>query len=315
MESQRQYLKDAQLNQQLSEDGYVVIPFFSDDEVFSLKQVFEEAHPEQPAPFYATAHHQDSNFRKQMSAAISEVLKSHSDEVFNECNLLGASFISKSKDDASKLQPHQDWNIVDENQFRSFNLWIPLVDLTEENGAIEVLPKSHDWVRGYRHSSIDCAYRKVHDLVWENMKPLYMKAGEALVYDHSLLHASKANKTDEKRIACASGVMPEEAQMYFYWKNNGTIEQYESNVEFFMTQNIFEGPNGLKKVASLEYDFPTVEEADFYRFIGKEMPKPEQVVEEVLVQSESETDNRSFWQTYTPMNILREIHYRITSGN
>ena len=220
-------------------------------------------------------------------------------------NLLGASFISKSKDDASKLQPHQDWNIVDETEFRSFNLWIPLVDLSEENGAIEVLPKSHDWVRGYRHSSIDCAYRKVHDLVWENMKPLYMKAGEALIYDHSLLHASKSNKTDEKRIACASGMMPREAQMYFYWNNNGTIEQYKSNVEFFMTQNIFEGPNGLEKVASLEYDFPTVEEAEFYRLMGKEMPNPAPVVDVVEVSAELETDTRSFWQTYTPMNIIQ----------
>jgi len=315
MESQRQYLNDARLDRQLAEDGYVVIPFLSDEEVFSLKQVFEEAHPQQPAPFYATAHHQDSDFRKQMSAAISEVLKPHCDQVFNDCNLLGASFISKSKDDASKLQPHQDWNIVDENEFRSFNIWIPLVDLTQENGTIEVLPKSHDWIRGYRHSSIDCAYRKVHDLVWDNMQPLYMKAGEALIYDHSLLHASKSNRTDEKRIACASGVMPREARMYFYWNNNGTVEQYQSNVEFFMTQNIFEGPSGLKKVASLEYDFPTVEVADFYRFTGKEMPRSEPIIEEVSVQSEQETGNRSFWQTYTLMNIFREIHYRITSGN
>lgn len=315
MEPTRQYLKDAHLDKRLAEDGYVVIPFLSEKEVQSLKQVFGEAHPEQPAPFYATAHHQDSDFRKKMSAAISEVLKPHCELVFHECNLLGASFISKSKDDASKLQPHQDWNIVDETEFRSFNLWIPLVDLTEENGAIEVLPKSHDWVRGYRHSSIDCAYRKVHDLVWENMKPLYMKAGEALIYDHSLLHASKANQTEEKRIACASGVMPAEAEMFFYWNNNGAVEQYKSNVEFFMTQNIFEGPNGLEKVAALEYDFPTVEEADFYRFIGQEIPQTEPVFEGETVEKEPASDSRSFFQIYTPMNIFREIHYRITSGN
>lgn len=315
MESQRQYLKDSQLDKQLAEEGFVVIPFLSGDEVESLKKVFEDAHPEQVQPFYASGHHHDPDFRKEMSSAISEVFQPHFEEVFNQCNLLGASFISKSKDDASKLQPHQDWNIVDETEFRSFNLWVPLVDLSEENGAIEVLPKSHEWIRGYRHSSIDCAYRKVHELVWENMKPLYMKSGEALIYDHSLLHASKANKTDEKRTACASGVMPKEAQIYFYWNNNGTVEQYESNVEFFMTQNIFEGPNELEKVAELEYDFLTVEESDFYRFIGKEMPKSEPIIEKGLVHSEQETNSRSFWQIYTPMNIFREIHYRINSGN
>ena len=311
MSVSRQYLKDESLERKLAEEGYVVVPFLNEEQVQHLKRVFNDAHPTETIPFYATAHHQDSEFRKVMSAAISKVLKPHTEKIFEECDLLGASFISKSKDDASLLQPHQDWNIVDENKFHSFNLWIPLVDLTKENGAIEVLPKSHSWIRGYRHSSIDCAYRKVHNLVWDNMQPLYLKAGEALIYDHSLLHASKANRTDEKRIACASGVMPSEAQMFFYWNNNGTIEQYESNTEFFMTQNIFEGPNGLSKVAELGYDFPTVEEQQFYRFIEKEPPVKEASRTEVS-ESQEEESKLSFWEVYTPMNILREINYRLT---
>lgn len=312
----RTYLNDDELDKQLAEEGYVVVPFLSPEEVETLKKAYLEAHPNQDVPFYATAHHQDSEFRKKMSEVISEVLRPHAENYFNNCDLLGASFIAKTKSDQSLLQPHQDWNIVDENEFRSFNLWVPLVDLTPENGAIEILPKSHEWIRGYRHSSIDCAYRMVHDLVWENMQPLYLKAGEALIYDHSMLHASKANTTDEPRIACASGLMPSEAQMFFYWNNNGTIEQYESHTEFFMTQNIFEGPSGLKKVANLEYEFPTVEVEQFYQFIGKEIPKSEPT-EEFLNETNSieEEDPRPFWKVYTPVNVLKEIHYRLTSKN
>jgi len=152
-------------------------------------------------------------------------------------------------------------------------------------------------------------------LVWENMKPLYLKAGEALIYDHALLHASKANNSDENRMAVASGVMPSDAQMYFYWNNNGTIEQYESNTDFFMTQNIFEGPTGLKKVAELEYDFPVIEEEEFYHFIGKEPPVKEIETHEVSEKITSKKENKPLWKVYTPINILREIHYRLTSEN
>ena len=314
-DSKRIYLKDAQLNQQLADEGFVVIPLLNEAEVEQLKKVYREAHLEEQVPFYATAHHQDSEFRKKMSSAISAVLKPHTAEVFIDCDLLGASFIVKAPKAESSLQPHQDWNIVDEAEFRSFNVWIPLVDLNENNGAIEVLPKSHNWLRGYRHSSIDCAYRQLHYLVWENMKPLYLKAGEALIYDHAMLHASKANNSDENRMAVASGVMPSEAQMFFFWNNNGTIEQYESNTEFFMTQNIFEGPTGLKKVAELEYDFPVVEEEEFYRFIGKEPPVKEIETHEVSEKITSKKENKPPWKVYTPMNILREIHYRLTSEN
>jgi hypothetical protein len=305
----RTYLKDPILDKQLAEEGYVVVPFLDTEEVASLVKTFAQAHQNDLVSFYATSHHQDVNFRKLMSEAIAKSIRPKTAEVFENCKLLGASFIVKSKDDMGLLQPHQDWNIVDENEFRSFNIWIPLVDLTPENGAIEVLPKSHNWQRGYRHSSIDCVYKNVHDLVWENMKPLYLKAGEALIYDHALLHASKANKTDEPRIACASGLMPSEAQMYFYWNDNGTVEQYESNREFFMTENIFEGPGKLKKVADLAYDFPTVKVDDFYRYVGKEPPK--KVTETPTLQPEISIERKpSFWQIYTPINIVREINYR-----
>lgn len=311
-QKKRPYLNDETLDQQLDQEGYVVIPFLEQDEVDQLVKVFKEAHKEDIVPFYATAHHPSSDFRKEMSNHIVEVLRPHASEVFNDCKLLGASFIVKSKDDASLLQPHQDWNIVDENEFRSFNVWIPLVDLTPENGAIEILPKSHNWLRGYRHSSIDCAYREVHDLVWENMKPLYMKAGEALIYDHALIHASKANTTDQKRIACASGVIPTKAPMYFYWNNNGTVEQYESNADFFMTENIFEGPGDLRKIADVDYGFHSINADEFYRLIGKQPPltkQPEPIIEEVVEQE----DALPFWKVYTPMNILREINNRLRS--
>ncbi|MCF8464373.1 MAG: phytanoyl-CoA dioxygenase family protein [Flavobacteriales bacterium] len=313
MSTLRQYLQNLELDRQLAEEGYVVVSFLNEDEVRVLKKVFEDAHPIETVPFYATAHHQDSDFRKEMSFAISNVIKSHVEEAFENCDLLGASFISKTKNDGSLLQPHQDWNIVDEEKYRSFNLWIPLVDLTEENGAIEILPKSHNWIRGYRQSSIDCAYRQVHDLVWNNMEPLYMKAGEALIYDHALLHASKANRSSEKRIACASGIIPKEAQMYLYWKNEDIIEQYECSPEFFMTQNIFDGPTGLKKVAELEYDFPTVSQTQFYGFIGKEPELQKSDESEVFHETSIEIEKQYFWDVYTPMNILREIHHRMTS--
>jgi hypothetical protein len=310
----RQYLKDASLNTQLEKEGYVVIRMLSDKSIETLTSKFSVSHDEDKiVPFYATAHHQDTDFREQMGDAILKELKPAVDETFIDCELLGGSFIVKTKSDQSLLQPHQDWNIVDENDHRSFNIWIPLVDLTEKNGAIEVLPKSHTWLRGYRHSSIPCAYQQVHNLVWENMKPLYLKAGEALVYDHSMLHASKANNTDQLRIAIASGVKPKEAEMFFYWNNNGTVEQYRSSPEFFMSQDIFAGPTGLEKVADLAYDFPKVDETMFCNFAGIEPPVKEVEPEPQPIEAQSESDSRSFWETYTPMNIIREINYRLRS--
>jgi hypothetical protein len=310
----RQYLKNAELDAQLVEQGYVVVPLLDKEEVNALREVFVAAHPTEIVPFYATAHHKSPEFRDEMNKAIINAISTPVDELFNNCKLLGGSFIVKTKSDLSRLEPHQDWNIVDEDKYRSFNIWMPLVDLDEKNGAIEVLPKSHNWVRGIRHSSIPCAYQQVHHLVWENMKPLYMKAGEALIYDHSLLHCSKANNSDNLRIACASGVIPNEAEMFFYWNNNGTIDRFESNPEYFMSENIFTEPVGLKKVDSIAYDFPKVDEKWFNELAGLEGPVVEQEVPKEDV-AKSTLARLPFWKIYTPLNIIKEIHYRLTSGS
>jgi hypothetical protein len=266
----KQILKNAHTDGLLSEKGYVVIPFLSKEEVDHLVSFFLENHSNNIHGFYATAHVNDIEFRQKMNLEIRKVFDRAITQNFQYCRPLGGSFIVKSPNSDEKLQPHQDWNIVDEELFRSFNIWVPLVDLNDENGVIYVLPESHNWIRGYRHSSIPCVYGKVYEQVWENMIPLYMKAGEALIYDHSLVHASAANKSSQIRIACAYGIISEDAEMRYYWNNDGIIEEFEATPEFFMTQNVFTGPQGLRKLNNIKYDLHQLTKEEFYEISGIE---------------------------------------------
>ncbi len=315
MSEYRQILKDEKLNEQLRERGYVTVPFLNKDEVDSLIKVFYDNHKSDINHFYATAHVDDLDFRERMNQEIRKVYNRAIGEYFINCRPLGGSYIVKPVGQQGLLQPHQDWSIVDENYFRSYNIWIPLVDLNEQNGTIYVLPCSHKWVDAkYRHSSIDCVYGKVYDLVWKSMTPLYLKAGEALIYDHAMVHASQANETKDLRLACAYGIIPEEAEMRYYWNNNGQVEEYASNPTYFMTQNIFSGPKGLTKLADVAYDFHQVTTDEFCELAGIEKP-----VELIYINAMSQTvkvdseHTESFWKIYTPMNILREIKGRLIS--
>jgi hypothetical protein len=301
-------LKDEKLNNQLSENGYVVMPFLNRDEVQKLLSAFHNHHKTPIQGFYATAHSAEITFRKKMSEYIKEALSRSVTEQFVNCNLLGGSFIVKSENQTEYLQPHQDWNIVDENKFRSFNIWIPLVDLHEANGTILVMPKSHLWLKNYRHSSIPCAFQNVHSLILQNMLPLYLKTGEALIYDHALLHASEPNRSDTLRIACACGIIPSEAEMKFYWNNSGIVEEYKSSPEFFLTENVFSGPHGLKKIKNVPYHFHQIDEIEFYMLSGIDKPHEEEKNNSVR---HSNTASR-FWEIYTPSNIAKEIKLRLS---
>jgi hypothetical protein len=301
------FIKES-LQEQFSRDGYVVVPWLTAEETASLKQQFLDKEKATTKQFYASAHDPDLAWRTKMSEDIKTAFQQPASSTLIDMELLGGSFIVKPPAYEHVLQAHQDWNIVDESHFFSCNIWVPLVDTDKNNGAIMVMPKSHQWIEAYRHSSIPCAFSSVHQLILDTMTTLELKAGEALIYNHALLHASHPNTGDTARIACALGIKPKEAAMLFYFNNQGRIEEYESNPEFFMQENVFAKPSSLILKRSFSYEFPSVSPAEFYAMSGITPPITE--TEEVeAIPSDSPT--LPFWKVYTPGNIAREIIHRL----
>src|ERR1051325_9528638 len=134
----QQILKDDTLDSKLLEQGYVVVPFLTEEEVQLLTEYYYQSHPRQLQGMYATAHTPDIQLRMRMNDYIKKIFARPIREFFVNCNPLGGSFIAKGKGATGTLEPHQDWNIVDEEQYRSFNIWVPLVNLTQTNGPIMV---------------------------------------------------------------------------------------------------------------------------------------------------------------------------------
>lgn len=252
-------IKDPQLDALLLSEGYIVVPFLTEAEVETLKKVYYQHHAQALDGMAATAHLPDLDMRMKMNDAVKEVFRRAIDENMINANPLGGSFIAKGKGQRGTLSPHQDWNIVDEDLYRSFNIWVPLVDLTADNGAICIMPRSHTWIPSYRSANIHSLYNQVEQQLWQDMTPLYMRAGEALIYDHRLIHASGENHTDEIRLAAVYGVIPVGAPMYYYHqRDEQTIEVYASNKEFFLYENIFEGPRTLQKISEVHYTYTPV---------------------------------------------------------
>jgi hypothetical protein len=244
------------------------MPFLNEDEVATLVDYYYQHHPKTQDGMYATAHVPDIAFRMKMNDYIKQVFARAIEQTLVNHTALGGSYIAKGKGSKGTLQPHQDWNIVDEENFRSFNIWVPLVDLNNHNGVIKVLPKSHNWLTTYRSANISSAFGNLNNLLWQKMQPLYMKKGEALFYDHRLLHASGENNTDEIRLAAVYGIIPDKSSMLYYHKaDDKTVEVFQSNPDFFLYGNIFEGPKGLTILRKFAFDFPEITAERFNRFI------------------------------------------------
>lgn len=240
-------LKSSALQNDLSEKGYAVFPLLTENQIEALKQFYYENAQESNEGLVATAHHQNFDYRNKMSNFIHATVRDAVNQNFNQVQLLGGTFMAKNGGEKGVLHPHQDWNIVDEDKFASYNLWIPLVDVDTQNGTIEVIEGSHVWQKGFRGPNLHGPFANQATSLWQQMKPLNLKAGEVLLYDHRLLHASNMNNTATPRLVVVFGVIPAEAKMLFYYEEKGKVEVYESNKDFFLNQNPWEGPIGLKK--------------------------------------------------------------------
>ncbi len=237
---------------ELAKNGYAVFPFLEKEAIEKLSNYYFEFQKEDPNHFYSSTHSPDFEFRKKTSNFIKEVISPLAPNFFKDYKLLGGAFVVKPANGKGILQAHQDWNIVNEKQCRSYNLWIPLVDVTIENGAVFVLPGSHSKKHSYRGPGIPSIFKNIENELWEKLTPLPMKAGEALFYDHALLHGSPANKSDKVRVGIVCGVVSKNSEMQLYFQKNNAIEIYNLDEQFFLDKNPMNGPDGLKLIGNVE---------------------------------------------------------------
>ncbi len=99
------------------------------------------------------------------------------------------------------VDAHQDWRSM-QGSLNSVVIWLPLVDINKELGALKILPGSH--LQGLRTDHIDNGFGMV--VLSENEKSKLMSVevqkGDALLFSSFLIHQSGENITDSPRWSC-----------------------------------------------------------------------------------------------------------------
>lgn len=241
-------LKNAADDTKLANLGYVVFPMLDTIAIQKLSNYYFEFQNEEPAYFYSSTHSPDFLFRRKASDFIKAILSPLLPEHLKNYTLLGGAFVVKPGHGKGVLQPHQDWNIVDETQYRSYNIWIPLVDVDANNGAVFVLPSSHLKMQTFRGPGIVSVFKNIEQEIWNDLTVLPMKAGEALLYDHALLHGSPPNRSNHVRLGVVCGIIPHGAHMQMYFQEASQLGVYRVNSDFFLDKNPLAGPQDLELI-------------------------------------------------------------------
>lgn len=256
---------DSKLQAEFHENGYVIVPFISQKQIEELFAVYTSIYPDGVEGFFTTTFANNVEHREHVNQSIKNICIEQIESLFENYKILFSSFIVKAPGEDSRLIMHQDMTLVDEDVYSGINIWCPMVDLNETNGAIEVLPKSHRFYKTYRGSSIPDIYDNVKDEVRSLMQPCYLKAGEAIIFDQSIIHNSPPNLSDSERPTINTFVAHADAKIKIcYWdkdtfgQNIEIFEQEDDFLEKFENfgYNIFSRPTIGKSLGLFPYDFP-----------------------------------------------------------
>jgi hypothetical protein len=238
---------DDSLERDLERRGYAVLPLLDAGEVAAILDAYERIRPPALTPFHATVHTDDPPYREAVYSAIVRVIEAPVRRLVSGYRLCVANFVVKEPNTPGSMVPmHQDWSFVDETKFRAVLIWCPLVDVGPDNGCLAVVRGSHRLSTDPRANNDPHPFAVVLPRLGPYLDEVPLKAGEALFYDGRLLHGSRSNRTNRRRVSIGCVLAPPEAPLlHAYRISPAEVEQYEVASPFFFRHRPGDRPVGV----------------------------------------------------------------------
>lgn len=236
----RPTFNDKNLQEKFEHDGFVVIPLLNEEEVSALKECYHQLDASLQEEFYLSIWSSDENYKGETQKKIIEIIQEKAKAVLNKYRHIVSNFAVKFPGQKSDFDLHQGINFIDESKGDvSITMWIPLQDVNLQNGNMQVVRGSHKFFdQDVRSQHYQTPYEDIKTYIKENyLENLPMKAGEAWVFNHRLLHCSPINSTDKVRIATLNIMVPEESQVLLYYKNGENYASKDVDILHFTEDN------------------------------------------------------------------------------
>lgn len=303
--------------------GFIVLPFLNNEELNHMNLYFDSLHPFVPeSGFHSGSYSSSFEYKEKVSNEIKHIFSRRYNELFQNFTAFGGAFLFKIPSNDSELFIHQDWTIVDEDKFVALNIWVPLCDITLENGPLMIVPGSHyNNFPVIRAPTMGYFFDVNIEKTIEFAIPQIVKAGTAVILNQSVIHYSPANQSNKIRKAITAGVKTAGAPMVFHYQNpDGQIEKFKMEDNFLLRfdnffKEIFERPTqgeSMGNVDNITLKFTSSELIELLKEMrsnaGFEYQEDSKDATDYVSSSKT---SKNFWRVYTPKNILNEIFGRL----
>lgn len=234
----REILKDQKYDADLKKNGFVIIDLL--DKITAKKLYKEVVRYDSgvQSPFYTSLWSKNPEYRKKVDDIIQQEIAKRIIPFFNNYQPFFGDLLVKKPSLLKDFPIHQDWTFVDEEVYTSVYVWCPLQDVNYLNGNLQVLEKSHEYLDKIRGANIQVSYETIKPhLQKKYLKNVPLKAGQAIIFNQALLHASPPNRSFKTRISLGLLMLPQEATIYHYYFNKfeNKIQRIIATKDFFMS--------------------------------------------------------------------------------
>jgi hypothetical protein len=203
-------LVDAHHEARLQADGVVVVPALDPDEIRMCLRLRRSLAATDDHGLTVDYMRPDRTVMRRIDEGTRLLWNDVLPRLFEGFRPVMTTFVVKHPGVESEMLLHEDRSYVDEELHRAFTVWIPLVDVNDRvgNGVLQVVPGSHRLPVGMAGSLTPDLIRPYERYLQDRLVPIEAAAGDAVIYDTRLLHASRANLTDAARPAIVCAVVP-----------------------------------------------------------------------------------------------------------
>lgn len=200
-----------------NDNGYVhPIPVFSPAEIAryrALYEAFERERPDEAPMAFRAKPNMVFTWLDEM-ARHPAILDAVEDVIGPNILVWSAGFFTKNAHDPGYVSWHQDatyWGLKPDDVVTA---WIAFSDSTAENGAMQVVPGTHKWDQIAHNDTfadtnlLSRGQEIAVDVDEKDAVTLELKAGEMSLHHVKIVHGSKANNSDQRRIGFTIRYVP-----------------------------------------------------------------------------------------------------------
>lgn len=204
-----------------------MVPALGPREVEGLRALWAEVGAEHSGTFAATSYRTvPEGLRLRISASVVQAVAPMAAALVSGYRVVSGGFMVKRPEgDVVKLHRHDA--VLDEGRHPALLLWVPLRDTAPGSGCMVVVPGTHR-SRTLTGTEIPPSEEPPEAL------EVPMRAGEALVMDHRLVHGSRPNRTGEERAAVSILLAPEGVPLWYCRRSPRLLEVFEVPDDFFL---------------------------------------------------------------------------------